>query len=71
VLLEPSLGVGLAVWIAAGMPAAVATARLDSKAVALLVFLTGPVAWPAWALARRHQAEARTAACSRRFLIEV
>lgn len=70
-LVEPSIGVALVLWLAIGTPAAVAIAGLDRKMVALLVWFAGPLAWCGWLLARRHDAETRTAACVRRFHIQV
>jgi len=66
-----SAGTLLAIWLAVGTPAAVTTARLDRVAAAVIVWLTGPFAWWARALAKRHHDAEKTQAYSRRFLIKV
>ncbi len=63
-----SAGVLLAVWLLSGLPAALATARLDGLPGTLVVGLLGPVTWAAWVLARRHADDAKVAACQQRFL---
>ena len=61
----------LAMWLAIGTPAAVSTARLDRVAAAVIVWLTGPFAWWARALAKHHHDAEKTRAYERRFLIKV
>ena len=52
-------------WIALGVPAAVGTLRLDRRAAAIVVGLTGPLSWLAWVLARRHDHQIRISTVAR------